>query len=108
MTGRGAAWVAICAAAALSLSGCDRVANLTQGPGFDTKSLEAALDPAIGGPDTCVVIQNTADGAELYRYGDHAVCNRPLSPCATFNAPMALIGLDAGKITPATAWPWER
>jgi len=95
-------------AAVLGVGGCDRVQRLIHGPGFDTAVLDAQLDPAIGGPDTCVVIVSPRDGSELYRYGDHAVCNRPLAPCDTFKAPMALIGLDLGAITPATVWPWDR
>ena len=93
--------------AAFCLSACDRVQHLLHGPGFDTAAFETALDPVIGGPDTCVVIDDAKNGEELYRYGDHAVCNRPLAPCATFNAPMALIGLDAGVITPATVYPYD-
>lgn len=94
-------------AAALSLGACGRIERLIHGPGFDTQQLDAALDPAIGGPDTCVVIIDTHDGGELYRYGDHAVCNRPLAPCATFNATMALIGLDEGLIRPDTRLPYD-
>jgi beta-lactamase class D len=108
VTRKGPRWIlAFAACAALGLGGCDRIVRLVRGPGFDTNTLEAALDPAIGGPDTCVVIVDTASGAELYRYGDHAVCNRPLAPCATFHAPMALIGLDDGLITPRTVWRWD-
>jgi beta-lactamase class D len=94
-------------AVGLGLGGCGRIQRLIHGPGFDTGVLDAQLDPIIGGPDTCVVIVDTASGAELYRYGDHAVCNRPLAPCAAFNAPMALIGLDTGVIKPDTVWPWD-
>lgn len=97
----------VAAAAALGLGGCERVERLIHGPGFDTQVLDSRLDPAIGGPDTCVVIVDTRSGQELYRYGDHAVCNRPLAPCATFNAPMALIGLDSGVIKSDTVWPWD-
>ncbi|HUO22758.1 MAG TPA: penicillin-binding transpeptidase domain-containing protein [Caulobacteraceae bacterium] len=94
-------------ASCLALGACDRIQHLIHGPGFDTQGFEAALDPVIGGPDTCVVILEEKDGEELYRYGDHAVCNRPLAPCATFNAPMALIGLDSGAITPATVFRYD-
>lgn len=97
----------LAAASALGLGGCERIERLIHGPGFDTKVLDAQLDPAIGGPDTCAVIVDVKNGAELYRYGDHAVCNRPLAPCATFNAPMALIGLNLGVIKPDTVWPWD-
>ncbi len=99
--------LALAAASALALSGCGRIQRLIHGPGFSTDILDAQLDPTIGGPDTCVVIFDTASGAELYRYGDHAVCNRPLAPCDTFNAPMALIGLDLGAVQPGTVWPWD-
>jgi beta-lactamase class D len=80
---------------------------MVHGPGFDVAKLDAQLDPAIGGPDTCAVIVDTAKGGELYRYGDHAVCNRPLAPCSTFDAPMALIGLDAGEVMPGEVWRWD-
>jgi beta-lactamase class D len=95
------------AMAAVALGGCDRIQHLIHGPGFDTQGLEAAIDPVVGGPDTCAVILEEKDGEELYRYGDHAVCNRPLAPCATFNAPMALIGLNSGVIRPDTVFPYD-
>ena len=94
-------------ASALGLGGCDRVGRLIHGPDFNTQTLDTELDRVVGGPDTCVVMVDTQDGEELYRYGDHAVCNRPLAPCATFNAPMALIGLDMGAVKPDTIWPWD-
>ncbi len=99
--------VALAALVALCLAGCDRVQHLVKGPGFNTAELEAGFDSAIGGPDTCVVMLDTADGAKLYQYGSPSACNRPLAPCATFNAPMALIGLEEGVIKPDTVWPYD-
>ncbi|MEI9892128.1 MAG: penicillin-binding transpeptidase domain-containing protein [Caulobacteraceae bacterium] len=61
----------------------------------------------MGGPDTCMVIDDVKTGAELYRYGAPSVCNRPLPPCNTFNLPLALIGLDDGKLKPGETWAWD-
>ncbi len=97
----------LAAASAFSLGGCERIGRLIHGPVFDTQILDAQLDSAIGGPDTCAVIVDAASGDELYRYGDHAVCNRPLAPCATFNAPMALIGLDSEAINSGTVFAYD-
>ena len=97
------------AAAALALSsvvlgGCDLIPG--QGSGFrlDKDRFEAALDPKVGGPDTCMVIKDVERGSELYRYGAESVCNRPLAPCETFEVPLAVIGLSDGKVQPYKAW----
>lgn len=94
-------------AAALALGGCDKLPG--QGPklAFNPDKLEAALDPAVGGPDTCVVLKDIATGKEVYRYGAESACNRPLSPCATFQAPMTVIGLSDGKVAPGETWTWD-
>ncbi len=94
------------AAAALLASGCDKLPERA-GPGFDKARLEAALDPAVGGPDTCVLIEDVKSGAEVFRYGAQSVCNRPLAPCATFNIPLTLIGLDDAKVKPGETWTWD-
>jgi beta-lactamase class D len=88
-------------AAAVLLTACGPAVNIR------TDRLEAALDPAVGGPDTCVVIDDVKTGRELYRYGMESVCNRPLAPCATFQIPMVLIGLSDGKVKPGEVWTWD-
>lgn len=95
------------AAGALALAGCDKLPGRGPKLGIDRDRLEAALDPAVGGPDTCVVIKDVATGAEAYRYGAESVCNRPLAPCGTFQAPMTVIGLTDGKVTPGEVWAWD-
>lgn len=74
---------------------------------FDTDTLESAIDSGFGGLGTCVIIADAASGRELYRYNSNAVCMNPLPPCATFDLPSALIGLDAGLITPQTVFKWD-
>jgi beta-lactamase class D len=95
----------IAAVAALALSGCDRI----HGGKFDLDAdrFEAALDPAVGGPDTCFVLKDVATGAKLYQYGREVVCGRPLTPCATFQIPMTVIGLSDGKVSPGDVWKWD-
>ena len=92
-------------AAALTLGACD----LLPGHGFklDKDRFEAALDPKVGGPDTCLVIDDTATGKELYRYGAQSACNRPLAPCETFQIPLAVIGLSDGKVKPGEVFKWD-
>lgn len=97
--------IVLAAAATLALAGC----GLPPGAGLkiDKDRLEAALDPAVGGPDTCMVIDDAKTGAELYRYGAESVCNRPLAPCGTFQIPMTVIGLSDGKVAPGEVWKWD-
>jgi beta-lactamase class D OXA-42 len=96
----------LAALAALAATGCDKLPGHA-GPTFDKAGLEAALDPSVGGPDTCMVIADVRTGREVYRYGAPSVCNRPLAPCNTFNIPLALIGLDDGKLKPGETWAWD-
>ncbi len=93
-------------AAALALSGCDKLPGRS-GPAFDKAQLEAALDPSVGGPDTCVLVDDVKTGSELYRYGAQSVCNRPLAPCNTFNIPLTLIALDDAALNPAEVRKWD-
>jgi beta-lactamase class D len=95
----------LAAALAALLGACD----LLPGHGFklDKDRFEAALDPAVGGPDTCMVIKDVAHGSELYRYGAQSACNRPLAPCETFQIPLAVIGLSDGKVKPGEVWKWD-
>ena len=95
-------------AAAAALAGCSDGLHL---PGrkapFDKTLLESRIDDRFGGRGTCVVILDARTGAELYRYNRAAVCMNPLPPCATFQAPETLIGLDDGAVTPDTVFPWD-
>lgn len=77
------------------------------GPAFDKAKLEAAIDPSFGGPGTCLVIDDTASGREVYRYNSHMACGRQLPPCSTFKIANSLIGLDAGLVTPQTVFKWD-
>lgn len=97
--------IALAAAAVLALAGC----GLLPGSGLkiDKDRLEAALDPAVGGPDTCMVIDDARTGAEVFRYGAESVCNRPLTPCGVFQIPMTVIGLSDGKVAPGEVWRWD-
>lgn len=107
MSPRASRTLTLLAAAALIFGGCGKVPGFGPKAGFDKARLEAALDPSVGGPDTCLVIQDVKTGAEVYRYGAQSACNRPLAPCGTFQIPLALIGLGDGKIKPQETWAWD-
>jgi beta-lactamase class D len=94
-------------AAALALGGCDKLSGQGAKLKLDKERFEAALDPAVGGPDTCLVLKDTGSGAVLYRYGAESVCNRPLAPCETFRIPMTVIGLTDGKATRGEVIKWD-
>jgi beta-lactamase class D len=90
-------------AASLALPSCappprDRV---------DQDRLNADIDRSIGGLGTCVVILDTQTGRRVYRYGRPSTCDQALPPCETFEPVAALIGLDAGLITPQTVLKWD-
>jgi len=74
---------------------------------IDEARLEAGIDRAMGGADTCVVVADTRSGHTLYQYGNAGVCMRPLPPCSTFNIANSLIGLDLGLVTPKTVFKWD-
>jgi len=95
------------AAGTLALAGCDRLPGAGPKLGIDKDRFEAALDPAVGGPDTCMVIKDAKSGAELYRYGSETVCGRAAPPCATLQVPLTVIGLSDGKVAPAEVWKWD-
>lgn len=107
MRPRRGAFVLLAAAAALALSGCGWLPGRTTRITVDTDRFEAALDPAVGGPDTCLVLKDVGDGVELYRYGAESVCNRPLAPCETFRIPLTVIGLNDGKATRGEVVKWD-
>jgi hypothetical protein len=104
---RSAHALGLAAVLAATLGACDRLPGFGPRIDLDKDRLEAALDPAVGGPDTCMTIDDVKSGAEVYRYGAESVCNRPLAPCATFQIPMTLIGLDDGKVRPGETWAWD-
>ena len=99
--------LALLAVAAVALAGCGWPPGQGGRLKLDKDSFEAALDPTVGGPDTCVVFKDTTTGAELYRYGAESACNRPLAPCATFQVPLAVIGLSDGEIAPGQVFKWD-
>ena len=107
MSPGGARSVLMIGAVALAFAGCDKLPGQGNQLGIDKDRFEAALDPAVGGPDTCMVIKDTASGAELYRYGAESACNRPFAPCGTFQVPLTVIGLSDGKVAPGQVFRWD-
>jgi beta-lactamase class D len=99
--------IALLAAAAVALSGCGWLPGQGSGLKLDKARFEAALDPAVGGPDTCLVLKDTGSGAELYRYGAPSACNRPLAPCETFRIPLTVIALSDGKVARGEVVKWD-
>ena len=74
---------------------------------IDRDRLDTALNNRLGGASTCVVLSDARSGAIVYQYGALDICMAPLPPCATFDVPAALIGLDDGLITPQTIFKWD-
>ena len=104
-------WAALWGAAAVALGGlsaCDRARPIAPPAGFPTTALNDAIDEDLGGVDTCVVLSDVASGSILYQYGAQKACMRRLPPCATFDVANSLIGIDAGLVTPATVFKWDR
>jgi beta-lactamase class D len=93
--------------ATAGIAGCDGFGPGAK-PAFNSDRLENAIDAGFGGVGTCIEVLDSQTGAKLYRYGSHGVCEHPLPPCATFEIPNLLIGLDAGVVTPATVFRWDR
>jgi beta-lactamase class D len=75
--------------------------------GIDFAALNPIIDQGFGGQGTCVSIREVKTGAEVYAYGSNAVCMRQLPPCSSFKIANALIGLDAGLITPSAVVVWD-
>ena len=106
--------VLLAALLALSLAACSKGAAVKlprlpgKPPAFDKAALESAIDGSFGGGGTCVIVADTASGAEVYRYNSNTVCTTLLPPCATYAIANDLIGLDAGAITPTTVLKWDR
>jgi beta-lactamase class D len=96
-------WIAV---AALILASCSP-AKAPGAKGVDFKALDPAIDQGFGGHGTCVSIRDVRTGREVYAYGSNAVCMRQLPPCSSFKIANALIGLDAGLITPRAVVVWD-
>jgi len=75
--------------------------------GLDKDKLNTAIDNKLGGADTCVVLVDAKTGGITFQYGAEDVCRIQQPPCATFDVPAALIGLDLGVITPSTVYKWD-
>ena len=75
--------------------------------GFDKDALENAIDGSFGGVGTCVVVDETRSGREVYRYNSHGVCDNKMPPCQTYEIAGDLIGLDAGVIDPVSKRKWD-
>jgi len=74
---------------------------------IDSDKLDAAVNTRLGGASTCVVLMDMKSGAVVYQYGADDICMGKLPPCDTFDVPAALIGLDAGVITPQSVYKWD-
>ncbi len=103
---------ALVALALAALAGCQQkpagqAAKTAGPPAIDIDKLNAQIDSQIGGLSTCVIIQDTASGHEVYHYGDAQACLAKLPPCGTFDIANSLIGLDLGVITPQTVFKWD-
>ncbi len=96
-------WIA---AAALILASCSP-GKMPGAKGVDFAALNPIIDQGFGGQGTCVSIRDVKTGNEVYAYGSNAVCMRQLPPCSSFKIANALIGLDAGLITPSTIVVWD-
>lgn len=75
--------------------------------GFDKDALEGAIDARFGGIGTCVVIDDTRSGREVYRYNTYGVCTNRMPPCQTYEIAGDLMGLDAGVIAPTGKVAWD-
>ena len=75
--------------------------------GFDKDALEGAIDNRFGGVGTCLVIDDTKSGREVYRYNSYGVCANRMPPCETYEIAGDLMGLDAGVIDPASKRKWD-
>ena len=99
----GLGWMVL---AALVLASC-APAKTPGAKAVDFAALDPIIDKGFGGPNTCVSIRDVKTGAEVYAYGSNGVCMRQLPPCSSFKIANALIGLDAGLITPSAVVVWD-
>jgi beta-lactamase class D len=98
------AWVA---ALGLALAACSPSGTGGGAKKVDFQVLNPIIDQGFGGRGTCVSIRDIKTGGEVYAYGSNSVCMRQLPPCSTFKIANALIGLDAGLVTPGAVVPWD-
>jgi beta-lactamase class D len=105
---------ALCIALLASLAACGpggRIRLPFKWPGdhtgFDKDALESAIDSRFGGIGTCVEIDDTRSGREVYRYNSYGVCENKMPPCQTYEIAGDLIGLDAGVIDPTSRRKWD-
>jgi hypothetical protein len=49
--------------------------------GVDPLALEAALDDAVGDPNTCVLVGQARTGRLVWRYGSHGTCGKVWPAC---------------------------
>jgi beta-lactamase class D len=109
-------WILIATSLCLTLCACGQGVkspvklpqiHLPGQASFDSDRLEGAIDRGFGGIGACMIIADAGSGREVYRYNSNAACMNPLPPCATFDIPNTLIGLDEGLITPETKYKWD-
>jgi beta-lactamase class D len=74
---------------------------------LDKAALESAIDNDFGGIGTCVVIDDTKSGREVYRYNSYGVCSGKMPPCQTYEIVGDLMGLDAGVVSPTARLKWD-
>ncbi len=74
---------------------------------LDKTAMENAIDSGFGGIGTCVVLDDTKSGREVYRYNSYGVCENKMPPCETYEIVGDLIGLDAGVIDPTSKRKWD-
>lgn len=49
--------------------------------GFDGDALDSAIERAMGGPGTCVLLARRGEPRPFHRYGSHVTCGRELPSC---------------------------
>lgn len=69
------------AAAALSLAVLAAGCAPSLPRGVDSVALEAALDDAVGDPNTCVLVGQARTGRLVWRYGSHGTCGKVWPAC---------------------------
>ncbi|MDR3507672.1 MAG: penicillin-binding transpeptidase domain-containing protein [Caulobacteraceae bacterium] len=97
-------------ALSLVLAACGPVggkAGKAAAPAINADRLNADIDQRLGGLGTCIILNDTRSGHELYRYGQPQACLAKLPPCATFDIANSLIGLDLGVVSPSTVVKWD-
>lgn len=57
--------------------------------GFDADAVDSAIERAIGGPGTCVLLARKGETRAFHRYGSNVTCGRTLPSC---------VGAETGKV----------